>query len=142
MRTLVPHVLAPVFVLVLMTFVLLVLTGRARVTDLRARRLRMSDIALGQSAWPDSTLQYGNAFNNQFQLPVLFYVLVALALLTGKTDYVFIACEWLFVILRALHAYVHVTSNDVLRRFQAYVVGALVLMAMWLWYAMRISFAI
>jgi len=141
-RTLVPYVLAPVFVLVLMTFALLIMTGRARLADLRAGRLRIADIALGQNAWPDSTAQIGNAFNNQFQLPLLFYVLVILALMTGKQDYVFIIAEWVFVLLRIAHAAIHVTSNNVVWRFQAYVAGAVVLMLMWAWYAVRILLAI
>jgi hypothetical protein len=141
-RTLVPHVLAPGFALVLMTFALLVMTGRSRLGDLRERRLRISDIALGQNVWPDKTAQVGNAFNNQFQLPLLFYVLVIFALMTGKQDYVFIVAEWLFVLLRLVHAAIHVTSNNVVWRFQAYVAGAVVLMLMWAWYAIRILLAI
>lgn len=142
MRTLVPHVLAPVFVLVFMTFALLIMTARSRLADLRERRLRISDIALGQNVWPDKTAQVGNAFNNQFQLPLLFYVLVIFALMTGKQDYVFIVAEWLFVLLRLVHAAIHVTSNNVVWRFQAYVAGAVVLMLMWAWYAVRILLAI
>ena len=142
MRTIIPAVMAPVFVLVLMTFVLLVMTGLTRAADLRARRLKLSDIALGQDAWPVRTTQIGNAFNNQFQVPVLFYALVAYVLLTGKQDYIFIAAEWLFVILRMAHAFIHVTSNDVQQRFSAYAAGALVLLLMWLWYAIRILAAL
>lgn len=142
MRTIIPWVLAPVFVQVLLTFVLLLMAGRARLRDLQARTLRISDIALGQNVWPDKTAQIGNAFNNQFQLPLLFFVLVIFTMMTGKQDYVFIACEWLFVILRIAHAYVHVTTNHVPRRFQLYTAGAVVLMLMWLWYAIRIMAAI
>ncbi len=142
MRTIVPMVLAPVFVLVAMTFALLIMTGRARVKDIAARRVKVSDIALGQSAWPERTQQMGNAFNNQFQLPVLFYVLVAFSLLTGKHDYIFIACQWLFVASRGAHAWVHVTSNNVRRRFDFFLAGVIVLMLMWLWFAIRILAAI
>jgi hypothetical protein len=142
MRTLIPMVLAPVFVQVLLIFVLMLMTGRARVADLKTQRLRMSDIALGQNVWPDKTAQIGNAFNNQFQLPLLFFVLVIFTLMTGKQDYIFVACEWLFVLLRIGHAFVHVTSNNVIHRFQLYLAGAMLLMLMWLWYAIRIMAAI
>jgi hypothetical protein len=142
MRTLIPTVLAPVFVQVLLIFILMFMTGRARVADLKAHKLRISDIALGQNAWPDKTAQIGNAFNNQFQLPLLFFVLVIFTLMTGKQDYIFVACEWLFVLLRIGHAFIHVTSNNVIHRFQLYLAGAIVLMLMWLWYAIRIMAAI
>ena len=39
----------------------------------------MRDIALGQPDWPERPTQFGNAFHNQFELPVLFYVLTILA---------------------------------------------------------------
>jgi len=141
-RTIIPWVLAPVFVQVLLIFALMLMMGRARLRDLQARTLRISDIALGQNVWPDKTAQIGNAFNNQFQMPVLFFVLVIFTLMTGKQDYIFIACEWLFVLLRLGHAYVHVTSNNVPRRFQLYLAGALLLLLMWIWYAVRVIAAI
>ena len=90
---------------------------------------------------PGETAQIGNAFNNQFQMPLLFFVLVIFTLMTGKQDYLFIICEWLFVLLRLGHAYVHVTSNNVPRRFQLYVAGTLLLMLMWIWYAIRVMAA-
>ena len=142
MRTIIPYVLAPVFVLVLLTFALLIMTGRARLAALREGHVRIGDIALGQNAWPDRTQQISNAFDNQFQLPVMFYVLVILVLMTGKQDYIFIAAEWLFVLSRVGHAAVHVTSNNVQQRFYVYVAGALLLMLMWLWYAVRVLAAI
>ena len=138
MRTLIPHVLAPVFVLVLMTFALLALTGYRRLGAVRAGEVRVGDIALGQNAWPPHALKASNAFNNQFQLPILFYALVAFALLTGKQDVFFIVCEWLFVLTRLVHAGIHVTSNNVMQRFAAYVAGFAILALMWVWYAIRI----
>ncbi len=142
MRTVIPWVMAPVFVMVLLTFVLLVMSGLARFNALRVGQVQLSDIALGQNAWPARSTQIGNSFNNQFQLPILFYVLVAFVLLTGKQDYVFIAAEWLFVILRIAHAFIHVTSNNVHQRFNAYAAGLVVLLLMWIWYAVRIMAAI
>lgn len=142
MRTIIPQVLAPVFVQVALTFILLGMTGWSRAQALRSRALRISDIALGQNVWPEKTAQIGNAFNNQFQLPVLFYVLVGFVLMTGRQDYLFVAAEWLFVVLRIAHAFVHVTSNNVPMRFQLFLAGASILILMWLWYAVRILAAI
>ncbi len=142
MRTIIPWVMAPVLVLVLMTFALLIMTGLARVNALRAGQVKIADIALGQNAWPGRTAQIGNSYNNQMQLPLLFYVLVAFVLLTGKQDYLFIASEWLFVILRIGHAAIHVTSNNVPRRFYLFAAGVVVLLMMWIWYAVRIMAAI
>lgn len=84
----------------------------------------------------------GNAYSNQFELPVLFYVLTILALITRKADLLFVVLAWVFVASRCVHAFVHVTSNDIKLRFPAFAVGALVLALMWVLFALAILFNI
>ena len=74
-------ILLPLFVQVALTFVLLFWMGLSRVGAIRRKETRISDVALGQLNWPIKVQQISNCFANQFQLPVLFYALVALALL-------------------------------------------------------------
>jgi hypothetical protein len=135
-------VLAPVFVLVALTFTLLFTMGRKRVGAVRQGHTRVGDIALGEPNWPANVTQASNAFNNQFQLPVLFYVLVALALIVHKTDILFVAMSWIFVALRIIHAGIHTTTNRIGNRFMAYTAGLVVLLAMWIIFALRILLAI
>lgn len=134
-------VLLPVFVLVALTLAMMFTMGYARYTDIRAGRTRIKDIALGQPAWEPSATQLTRNFENQFQLPVLFYVLVALALITRKADLLFVVLSWAFVATRVVHAYIHVTTNYVPYRFFAYVAGALVLTLMWIIFAVQILLA-
>lgn len=134
-------ILAPVFAQVLLTFALLFWMGRVRFAEVGAGRVRVSDIALGQRNWPAKAQQAANAFSNQFELPVLFYVLVPLALITRKADLLFVVLAWVFVASRIVHAGVTVTSNHVPHRFRAYLVGALTLLAMWIVFAFRILLA-
>ena len=131
-------VLAPVFAQVLLTFVLLFWAGGARFAALRSRVVRVGDIALGQRVWPARVQQISNAYQNQAELPVLFYVVIGLALLTGPADLLFVVLSWVFVAARVAHAFVHVTTNRLDRRFQAFVVGALILLLMWVIFAGRI----
>ena len=133
-------VLAPVFVQVALTFALLIWTGRVRFAAVRAGEVRVGDIALGQRGWPAPVQQVSNTFQNQFELPVLFYVLVALALFTRKADLLFVVMTWVFVLSRLAHAYVYATSNIVMLRFQIFLVGATVLMLMWAVFAGRSLF--
>jgi hypothetical protein len=138
----VESILAPLFVLVALTFFLLFYMGAVRFGALRRREVRIGDIALGQSNWPAYAAQGGNAYNNQFQLPVLFYVLVILAYIFKKADLLFVIMSWVFVVSRILHAYVHATSNNMRMRFTIFVVGAVVLMIMWIIFAVRMLLAI
>lgn len=130
--------LLPVFVLVFMTFVLLLRTAIGRVSSLRSGEVKPNDIALGEPGWPTKTTQYGNAFKNQLELPVLFYVLVAFILITRVGDLLLLVLAWIFVILRLVHAYVHTTNNNVLTRGRVYGGGLVVLLAMWVIFAVKI----
>lgn len=135
-------VLFPVFALVALLFFLLARTALTRVASIRAGQVKMKDIALGQNAWPDAVTQTGNAYSNNLQLPVLFYALVAFAMLTKKDDLLFVVMSWLFVATRYAHAWVHVNSNHVPTRFNMFAAGVLILGLMWIVFAARILLAI
>ena len=135
-------VLAPVFVQVALTFFLLFWTGMSRVASVRSGQTKVGNVALGQLNWPARIQQIGNSYNNQLQVPVLFYVLVALALITHAADLLFVIMAWLFVASRIVHAYIHTGSNFVRYRFNAFAAGVMILLAMWLIFAARIFLAL
>ncbi|WP_334174524.1 MAPEG family protein [Pseudoxanthobacter sp.] len=133
-----PAVLLPVFVQVGLTFALGFWLGLARLSALKRGLVGPRDIALGEALWPRRTIQIGNCFNNQFQAPVLFYGLVALAVATGLADLAFVALSWVFVATRLVHAAIHTGPNHIGRRFLAFGAGIVALLAMWLLFAARI----
>jgi hypothetical protein len=137
-----PTVLAPVFVQVALTFALLFWMGRVRVRALTQGKLKLADIALGEPNWPPQVMQISNSFHSQFQLPVLFYLLVGLAMLTRTADWPFVAMAWLFVVSRFVHAFIHTGTNYVRHRFNAFAIGMFILLAMWLVFAVRILFGV
>jgi hypothetical protein len=134
-------VLAPVFVQIALTFGLLLWMGRVRIRALREKQLLVADIALGEPNWPAPVTQIQNAYQNQFELPVLFYVLIALALLTGHATATLVALSWVFVLSRLVHAFVHATTNNVPRRFWSYCVGFATLALLWLWFLVSVVIA-
>ena len=135
-----PAILAPLFVQVALTFALLVWTGRSRLAALRTGAVRIGDVALGQRVWPPRVQQVSNAYHNQLEIPVLFYVLVILAILTRKADLAFVVLSWAFVASRLVHALVHTTSNRLQHRFMAFLVGVATLALMWIIFAARMLF--
>ena len=138
----IPAVLLPVFVQVGLTFFLLFWMGAVRLRALKGREVRLGDIALRQPAWPERPTQISSAYDSQFQLPVLFYALVPLALITRKADLLFVVLSWIFVATRLAHAAIHTTSNNVQQRFMAFLAGAVVLLIMWIVFAAHILLAI
>ena len=130
-------VLLPVFVLVGLTFALMFWMGAVRNKALASGQIRIKDVALNQPNWPDDATKVSNCFSNQFEMPVLFYVLIALALPLRHADLVIVLLSWVFVVTRYVHAGIFTTSNNVRQRFPAYLAGVLVLLAMWIYFALK-----
>jgi hypothetical protein len=131
-------VLLPLFVQVALTFGLVGRLAILRTRALDRREVRVGDIALGQKAWPERILKIGNSFQNQLELPVLFYVLVILALIAHKADLIFVILSWAFVASRLVHAFIHTGSNVVHLRGAVYGAGMFVLIVMWVIFAVQV----
>jgi len=123
---------------VLLTIVILLLMGRERVPRVMSGEIAIKDIAVDRTAYPLRARILSNSFDNQFQLPVLFYVAALLALFASAPGWVEVVLAWLFVALRYAHAFIHLTSNDVRQRFAAYTAGLAVLGLLWLWLVLRL----
>lgn len=130
-------VLLPLLVEVALTLVLLVWMGRLRVAAVRSGEVHPRDIALREPNWPPRLLQVQYAYHNQLELPVLFYVLTIVVWMTRFADLLFVVLAWVFVALRIAHAGVHVTDNNVRRRGLIFIAGAVVLIVMWVIFAVR-----
>src|SRR6478736_3609273 len=124
------------FVLLGLTFALLLGMATTRTRALKGGETWFKDIALGEQ--PARATQIGNCFSNQFELPFLFYALIALALPLRHADLFIVLMSWVFVAIRFLHAGIFVTSNNVQQRGMAWFAGVLVLFAMWIYFALRI----
>jgi len=135
-------VFLPLFVEVALTLVLGIWMGLRRNRDIRSRAVAVDSIALGERKWTTRTTQVMNCYTNQFELPVLFYALTILAWITHHADLIFVVMAWIFVISRLVHAIIHTTSNVVAQRGLVFAVGAVVLTAMWVIFAVRILLAV
>ena len=135
-------VLLPVFAQVALLYLLFARMALTRISTIKSGETKMKDVALGQNAWPTKVAQIGNSYSNNLELPLLFYALVPLAMLTKKDDLLFVVMSWLFVLSRYAHAWVHINSNHVPTRFNLFALGAVVLGLMWIIFAVRILAAI
>jgi hypothetical protein len=131
-------VLLPVFIQIGLTFALLLWMVGARRRTLVSGETKIRDIVLGEPNWPIRATQIGNCYRNQFELPVLFYVLIALALPVRHADLVVVLLSWVFVASRFVHAGIFVSSNDLGQRSSAWLAGVLVLLVMWIYFALKI----
>jgi hypothetical protein len=123
--------LVPLFVQVLLVFILMIWMAKERQGAIRRGEVHPRDIALREPKWPPKAMQVANCFSNQFEIPVLFYVVTILALITRQADLLFVLLSWVFVILRYIHAFIHTTSNRVPRRGLVYGLGVVIVFALW-----------
>lgn len=132
-------ILVPVFAQVLLTFVILCIMGWTRSACLRDTKRQMQDVALATATdWDDRSRKCANSYANQFELPVLFYAVCAFAMITRMVDIWMLVLAAGFVVSRYAHAAVHLTSNTVSLRFAFFIVGFVVLVAMWTMLAVRV----
>ena len=132
--------LFPVFVQVALTFVLMIAVGRSRVGAIKRREVKVRDIALGQTdPWPDRPKAIARSFQNQFEMPMLFYAVVGFALATRGVTTMLVGLAWAYVLLRLLHAAIHTGSNNINQRFGVFVLSSAVLLAMWVLFGLHVA---
>ena len=120
-----------VFAQVLLTFYAVIKVGLSRIAAIRRHDIRLSDVALDASSYPEFARRHGANLSNQFEFPILLYVGVMLAVLFDASSMLFAICCLAFVICRYYHRLVHVRSNQVVRRFQVFVAGIIMLFFAW-----------
>jgi hypothetical protein len=128
----------PVMAQILLTFLMMLWTAAARLRALKARRVRVREIALSAEAWPDDVKKISNNMHNQFETPILFYVLCGVATYVGATGIGMTILAWAYVAARVAHTAVHTTTNYVPHRLGMFLIGLLVLILMWVVIFIRI----
>jgi hypothetical protein len=136
-------ILYPVFVQVFLTFAVLLslAVARGRAIKTMDRQRGNPDLAMGRVLWPDDATKRAANFRNHFELPVLFYVVVAFALIVKGADALMLVLAWLFVLTRVVHAAIQVGPNKVRWRTPAFALGFLILMIMWAKLALHVATA-
>lgn len=130
--------LLPLFLHVLLITAVGILTVRARIRSVRGGETRLKDIALDTDAWPKKVRQLGNNFDNQFDVPMLWYACSALLVATGLADWTGVALSWLFLFSRIAHTLVHTGSNYVPTRMRLFLGSFGIVFAMWAWFGLRL----
>ncbi|RAI44046.1 hypothetical protein [Rhodoplanes roseus] len=127
-----PLVLTPTFVLVLLAFLLMLCAGRGGA--------RIGTVGRGGAAVSGSGCTV--ALEEQYGLPVLFYVLTVLSVQTRHADLVFVLLAFVFATLRVLHAVALATGRGGTTPAMLHVASALVLAVAWGIFAVRILLGI
>lgn len=122
----------PPGVYVLYIFALFLALMAVRVRAVRRRQVPMAYFSTySGTPPPEWMVVLGRHYDNQFQVPLLFLASCALLGPSSGHDMPTVALAWAFVAARLLHSVVHLRGNVVVRRLQAYALGWILLIAMW-----------
>ncbi len=128
----------PVLIHMLLIFALFIKLGQAKSKALSLGEVNHKETALNTKAWPDYVVKVSNNIANQFESPILFYLLSLIFYLTNNVNATIMSLMSLYVASRYLHSYFHVTSNYVPLRFKSFLVGVLTLLGLTIWLLMLI----
>lgn len=128
--------------LVLLTFVV---GGRllyTRVSEMKEKKIHPQKAATSlQMAAQLVNVQAADNFRNLFEVPVLFYALVAVALATHHTPGWLVVGVWAYVALRVVHSFIHCTYNKVMHRLLAFLTSFGLLVALWVGFVVTLPAA-
>ncbi len=123
-------ILLPALAQILLTIAVYGVLAVAKARAVRGGLVDLDRRALHDDAWPDSVIKINNNIRNQFEVPVLFYVLTIVLWQLNETGVVAQLLAWLFVLSRFLHAWIHTGSNYVPARRRVFMFGCVVVLAM------------
>jgi len=134
-------ILWPTFTLVALIVIVWFWLFAARIGHIKRNPPTAETFATGQTA-----LRYfqpvempANNFSNLFEMPVLYFAIVPLLLITHQANMVQVALAWTYVALRFVHSFIHIVVRRVQLRAMVYWLSCAALMAMWLGFAIDIA---
>lgn len=128
----------PVLAHVVLIFMLYIYLGIVKSKAVKEGTVDRKKAALDPKAWPEPVVKVINNLGNQFESPIIFYIISIIYYLTNNVDSLLISVMSLYVLTRYMHTYIHVTSNFVPYRFKLFLVGVLILLALTVWLILKL----
>lgn len=122
----------PALAMVALTFVVWLRLYFVRIPEMRRLRIHPQSVATsaGKAARLVDTRAADN-FSNLFEVPLLFYLALVVAHMSGQATPLVLGLAWAFVAGRVLHSAIQCSYNKVMHRFGVYVVSTGVVWALW-----------
>lgn len=125
--------LYPLFAMALLTLFIAVRMLLLRIKAVRSKELKLGYFRLNEGGEvPGDLARTTQHYDNLFEMPVLFYLIVVVIFITASVDILFVTLAWSYVVLRVGHAFVHITYNNVIHRMYFFTLSTIVMFAMWI----------
>ena len=116
-----------------LTMVTLLVMFKRRVRGLRSGEIKVRQFGTYETEdqMPAYALQGSRHYKNLFEMPVLFYVVVLLAMVTQTQQLWTSILAAAFCLVRAWHAFIHLGSNNIILRMRVFAFSLLILTGLW-----------
>ena len=131
-------ILMPVIALVLLTAGVAIRLFTLNVMAFRNREVSKGYFRTYQGDEPEVIRAARDHYKNLFEMPVLFYLLMALIYATGNLHLIDIALAWAYVCSRYIHSIIRGTTNRVSYRYKVFVGSFAILLCEWAMFGWRL----
>lgn len=125
-------ILGPLLAQMFLTAGMFALLAVRKAQAVRLKKVNLKQAALDYSAWPDEVVKVSNNIGNQFETPILFYIVCLALFQLNAVSGAVLVLAWLYVATRYVHGFVHVRSNVVPIRLRAFAAGLIILLVLML----------
>ncbi|AKH68365.1 hypothetical protein IMCC21906_00672 [Spongiibacter sp. IMCC21906] len=126
-------ILAPVFLLVIWTILILFWMGSVRLPAIKKARLGPSagERTAELATQLDRKVQFkADNYNHLLEQPTIFYAMALAFALTGMDSGLNLYLAWFYTASRIVHSLIHCTANIVMLRFSVFMLGTFALLIM------------
>ena len=121
------------FTMIVLTFTVAIYLLSLRIAAVKAGEVKLSAFRLNNAGdIPSKMLQASRNYSNLFEVPVLFYAVGGLSLSLQLETLSLVILSWVFVVSRLAHSLIHLTTNNVIHRLQAFMAGNICVLLMWI----------
>ncbi|RVC58712.1 MAG: hypothetical protein EOS65_24625 [Mesorhizobium sp.] len=128
----------PMLAHVLLVYIVYLVMARRRYIAVKSGEAKVGQYKV-RTTEPASCVTVANNLINQFELPVLFHALCLALFVTNGVNYLTLALAWIFILSRYVHAWVHLSSNNLRHRSRVFFFGAVVLLLAWALFALHLA---
>ncbi len=128
----------PVIIQALITLFLYIPMSGRRINSVKSGTAKASDYRLVAKE-PDDVRQMTRAIANQFETPILFYAVCISAFVTGNAGTIMVLLAWAWIAAKCVHVYIQTTSNRLRIRRPVFMVSFVILLIMWLVFALQLG---
>lgn len=79
----------------------------------------------------DRTILIGRHYDNQFQVPILFFFACTVLISLNAADTMAVVFAWLFIMARVVHSFVHLGKNKLEHRALSFTASWIFVLVLW-----------